>query len=64
MRENIVLLFRLWINWDRNHQLGLIYEVPESDGNAIICASDLFSCKENVEVKALFESILSYLQNR
>jgi len=51
-------------NWDRNHKLGLIYEVPESDGNAIICASDLFSCKENVEVKALFESILSYLQNR
>ena len=51
-------------NWDRNHKLGLIYEVPESNGKALVCASDLFACKERVEVKALFESIISYLQNK
>ena len=48
-------------NWDRNHKLGLIYEEPRSGGKAVICASDLFACRENPEAQALFDSIINYL---
>lgn len=51
-------------NWDRNNYLGLIYEEPGSNGNAIVVASDLFSCNENIEVKALFKSIIAYLNEK
>lgn len=50
-------------NWDRNHKLGLIYEVPETKGKALVCVSDLFVCSENIEVKALFSNLINYLKN-
>ena len=50
-------------NWDRNHKLGLIYEVPETKGKALVCVSDLFACSENIEVKALFSNLINYLKN-
>lgn len=48
-------------NWDRNHKLGLIYEMPETEGKVLVCASDLFVCKEKPEAQALFESMINYL---
>jgi hypothetical protein len=50
-------------NVDRNHKLGLIYELPGTKGKALVCTSDLFACKEEPEVKALFTSLLNYLKN-
>lgn len=49
-------------NWDRNHRLGLIFEWPGSDGRILVCAADLFACKDSPEARALFGSMLHYLQ--
>lgn len=50
-------------NWDRNHRLGLIYEVPHSNGKVLVCSIDLFACKDEIEVKALYNSLLNYLKS-
>lgn len=47
-------------NFDRNHKLGLIYQLPGS--KALVCSSDLFACSNEPEVKALFHSLLEYLK--
>lgn len=47
-------------NFDRNHKLGLIYQLPGS--KALVCSSDLFACGNEPEVKALFHSLLKYLK--
>ena len=49
-------------NWDRNHKLGLIYEIPKTKGKALVCTSDLFACRENAEVQALFSNLINYLR--
>ncbi|MDR2847880.1 MAG: hypothetical protein LBV39_02125 [Bacteroidales bacterium] len=48
-------------NVSRNHKLGLIYEMPTTNGKVLVCTSDLFAIKEEPEVKALFNSLLNYL---
>ena len=50
-------------NIDRNHRLGLIYEIPVDKGRILVCTSDLFACKDEPEIKALFQSMLNYLAN-
>ena len=50
-------------NVERNHKLGLIYEIPADKGRILVCTSDLFACKEEPEVKALFQSMLNYLNS-
>lgn len=47
-------------NFERNHKLGLIYQLPLS--KALVCSSDLFACSNEPEVKALFHSLLEYLK--
>lgn len=47
-------------NFDRNHKLGLIYQLPES--KALVCSSDLFACSNEPEVKALFLGLVEYLK--
>lgn len=47
-------------NFDRNHRLGLIYQLPES--KALVCSSDLFACSNEPEVEALFHSLMEYLK--
>ena len=47
-------------NFERNHKLGLIYQLPGS--KALVCSSDLFACSNEPEVKALFHSLLEYLK--
>jgi hypothetical protein len=49
-------------NFERNHKLGLIYELPDAKGQKLVCTSDLFACPEKPEVKALFRALLHYLQ--
>lgn len=50
-------------NLVRNYKLGLIYEIPDTKGKALVCSSDLFSCKEELDIKALYKSMLDYLQS-
>lgn len=58
-RDDYVPIVQVIDNWDRNHELGLIYEIKGHD--ALVCASDLFKCKDEPEVKALFKSLVDYL---
>lgn len=47
-------------NFERNHKLGLIYQLPGT--KALVCSSDLFAIADEPEVKALFHSLLNYLK--
>ena len=47
-------------NFERNHKLGLIYQLPRT--KALVCSSDLFAIADEPEVKALFHSLLNYLK--
>ncbi|KAA6336077.1 Beta-galactosidase [termite gut metagenome] len=47
----------------RNHKLGLIYEEPGAKGKVLVCTSDLFAIKDEPEVQALFNSLVTYLEN-
>lgn len=49
-------------NFDRNHKLGIIYQLPES--KALVCSSDLFACSSEPEVKAFFHSLVEYLKEK
>lgn len=51
-------------NFERNHKLGLIYEMQSENPNILVCSSDLFNCKDEPEVKALFFSLINYLEKR
>ncbi len=50
-------------NFVDNRKLGLIYEIPGSGGKALVCSSDLFAVKDEPEVKALFNSLVEYLES-
>lgn len=63
LASNISPIVQTIDNWERNHKLGIIYTIPESDNRAIVCSIDLFSCKNEIEAKALFNSLLDYLKN-
>jgi hypothetical protein len=49
-------------NFERNHKLGIIYELPDVKEKKLVCTSDLFVCPDEPEVKALFRAMLHYLQ--
>ncbi len=49
-------------NFTENRKLGLIYEIPNAKGKALMCTSDLFAIKDEPEAKALFASMIDYLK--
>ncbi len=49
-------------NFDRNHKLGLIYEIPLYTGKMVVCAADLFDHLHIPEVKQLFYSLKMYIE--
>lgn len=49
-------------NIERNHKLGLLYELPGTTSKVVVCAADLFACANEPEAKALFQSLLNYLR--
>lgn len=49
-------------NFDRNHKLGLIYEIPLYTGKLVVCAADLFEHLHIPEVKQLFFSLKMYIE--
>ncbi len=61
MPEKYLPIVQVVDNFDRNHKLGLIYELPVTNGKILVCASDLFACSEEPEVLALWNSMMDYL---
>ena len=49
-------------NIERNHKLGLLYELPGTTSKVLVCTADLFACADEPEVKAFFQSLLNYLR--
>lgn len=61
MPEGYTPVVQVIDNMERNHKLGLIYELPGTTATVVVCASDLFACADKPEVNAFFQSILNYL---
>lgn len=51
-------------NIERNHKLGLIFELSVGKGKLLICMSDLESMKDKPEVKQLYASMLGYMNSK
>lgn len=50
-------------NFDRNHRLGLIYELQIGQGTLLVCAANLLEYLEIPEVNCLYNSLVDYLMN-
>lgn len=50
-------------NIERNHKLGLIFELGIEKGKLLICMSDLEAVKDKPEAKQLYYSILQYMNS-
>jgi hypothetical protein len=48
-------------NFERNHRLGLIFEVASIKGKLLICTSDLRKLEESLPATYLLQSILKYM---
>lgn len=51
-------------NIERNHKLGLIFELGIEQGKLLICMSDLEAVKDKPEAKQLYYSILQYMNSK
>lgn len=50
-------------NIERNHKLGLIFEMKVGNGSLLICMSDLREIADKPEVGALHKSIINYMNS-
>lgn len=50
-------------NIERNHKLGLIFEFAVDNGKLLVCMSDLETLQDYPEGKALYESVLHYINS-
>lgn len=50
-------------NIERNHKLGLIFELSIGTGKLLVCTSDLPSIQKYPEAKQLYNSILNYMNS-
>jgi hypothetical protein len=49
-------------NFDRNHRLGLIYEMQIGKGKLLVCAANLLELLEIPEAYSLYQSLVNYLK--
>ena len=47
-------------NIERNHKLGLLYELQVGSGKLLVCMSDLKSVQDKPEARQLLHSLLEY----
>jgi hypothetical protein len=60
--KGIKPIVRMMDNFDRNHNLGLIYEV---DDKMVICHADLISLKDEYpEAQCLYDSLADYVKRK
>ena len=50
-------------NVERNHKLGLLFELAVGNGRLLICMSDLDRLKEYPEARQLYRSLIAYMQS-
>ena len=57
-------IVRMMDNFERNHNLGLIYEVARDHKKMLVCEADLLSLREEYpEAECLYRSLLHYVQS-
>ena len=60
--RDIKPIVRMMDNFERNHNLGLIYEVTCDSGKMLVCHADLLSLREEYpEADCLYRSLVSYV---
>lgn len=60
--RNIKLIVRMMDNFERNHHLGLIYEINHGARKMLVCHADLLSLKETYpEADCLYRSLVAYI---
>ena len=53
--------YRLSTIVERNHKLGLIFELAVGKGKLLVCMSDLEAADDKPEVRQLYRSMLDYM---
>ena len=62
--KHIKPIVRMMDNFERNHNLGLIYEVENEKGKMLVCHADLLTLKETYpEAACLYNSLAEYIQS-
>jgi len=62
--KNIKPIVRMMDNFERNHNLGLIYEVTRKGRKMLVCEADLLTLrKEYPEAECLYRSLVNYVQS-
>ncbi|MDE7185591.1 MAG: hypothetical protein K2O40_14275, partial [Lachnospiraceae bacterium] len=57
-------IVRMMDNFERNHNLGLIYEVRHGGGKMLVCHADLIALKETYpEADCLYRSLAAYVRS-
>lgn len=67
MREtrNLKPIVRMLDNFERNHNLGLLYEVKYGAGKMLVCHADLMTLKEDYpEADCLYRSLVTYVRSK
>ena len=59
--KNYLPIVQVVDNIERNHKLGLIFELNVEGGKLLICTSNLTSIDKYPEAKQLYISILNYM---
>lgn len=62
--KNIKPIVRMMDNFERNHNLGLIYEVTRGNAKMLVCEADLLTLrKEYPEAECLYRSLVNYVHS-
>ena len=62
--KDIRPIVRMMDNFERNHNLGLIYEITRGDAKMLVCEADLAALrKEYPEADCLYRSLVQYVQS-
>ncbi|MBR1597215.1 MAG: beta-glycosidase [Phocaeicola sp.] len=61
--KNYKPLVQVIDNIERNHKLGLIFELAVGQGKLLVCMADLETLLDYPEGKALYESVLHYMSS-
>ncbi|MDE7416532.1 MAG: beta-glucuronidase [Lachnospiraceae bacterium] len=62
--KNIKPIVRMMDNFERNHNLGLIYEVTRGNAKMLVCEADLLTLRKDYpEAACLFRSLENYVQS-
>ena len=59
--EGLPSIVQVIDNIERNHKLGLIFELAVGKGKLLVCMSDLEAVDDKPEVRQLYRSMLDYM---